>query len=117
MSTAQVWVNGALAGLHENCGYTCFVISNQVSRTDSSVIAVKVDNSPQADVPPGAGWVDYVPFGGINRNTWLQITDQVYIPEWGQIISTPAEFSGALETTGGSGKEGVSVRCTTLILV
>jgi hypothetical protein len=97
MSTAQVWVNGTLAGSHENGGYTCFVIdiSNQVSRTDSSVIAVKVDNSPQADVPPGAGWVDYVTFGGIYRNTWLHITDPVYIPEWGQIISTPTAAAGS----------------------
>jgi hypothetical protein len=97
MSTAQVWVNGTQAGSHENGGYTCFVIdiSNQVSRTDSSVIAVKVDNSPQADVPPGAGWVDYVTFGGMYRNTWLHITDPVYIPEWGQIISTPTVTAGS----------------------
>jgi hypothetical protein len=97
MSTAQVWVNGALAGSHENSGYTCFVIdiSNQVSRTDSNVIAVKVDNSHQADVPPGAGWVDYVTFGGMYRNTWLHITDPVYIPEWGQIISTPGVTAGS----------------------
>ena len=97
MSTAQVWVNGALAGSHENSGYTCFVIdiSNQVSRTDSNVIAVKVDNSHQADVPPGAGWVDYVTFGGMYRNTWLHITDPVYIPEWGQIISAPGVTAGS----------------------
>jgi beta-galactosidase len=99
MSTAQVWVNGTLAGSHENSGYTCFVIdiTNQVSRTDSNVIAVKVDNSPQADVPPGSGWVDYVVYGGIYRNTWLHITDPVYIPQWGQIISTPT-VTGASAT-------------------
>lgn len=91
MSTAQVWINGTQTGSHENGGYTCFVIdiTNQVNRTDSNVIAVKVDNSPQADVPPGAGWIDYVTYGGIYRNTWLHVTDQVYIPQWGQIISTP----------------------------
>ncbi len=91
MSTAQVWVNGTLAGAHETNGYTAFVIdiTDQVKRTGSNVLAVKVDNSPQADVPPGAQWVDYVTWGGIYRNTWLHITDPVYIPQWGQIISTP----------------------------
>lgn len=91
MSTAQVWVNGTLAGSHETGGYTSFVIdiSSLVNRTDSNVIAVKVDNSLQADVPPGAGWVDYVTFGGLYRNIWLHVTDPVYVPQWGQIITTP----------------------------
>ncbi len=91
MSTARIWVNGTEAGYHETCGYTAFTveITDFVRRSDSNVIAVKVDNSLQADVPPGAGWVDYVTWGGLYRNTWLHITDPVYIPQWGQIISTP----------------------------
>jgi beta-galactosidase len=95
MSVAQVWVNGTQVGTHETGGYTDFIfdISNQVTRTDSNVIAVKVDNSWQADVPPGPTPVDYVVFGGIYRNTWLHISDQVYIPQWGQIISTPSVSS------------------------
>ena len=97
MSTAQVWVNGTLAGTHVNSGYTGFVfdISSLVNRADSNVIAVKVDNSWQADVPPGDGTIDYIVFGGIYRNTWLHISDQVYIPLWGQIISTPSVTSGS----------------------
>ena len=97
MSTAEVWVNGSRAGFHETNGYTSFVIdiTDRVSWTDSSIIAVKVDNSPQEDVPPGAGWVDYVTYGGIYRNTWLHISDPVYIPQWGQIISTPTVSTGS----------------------
>jgi hypothetical protein len=91
MSTAQVWVNGTLSGSHATNGYTSFVvdITNQVKTTGSNIIAVKVDNSLQADVPPGAGWIDYVTWGGIYRNTWLHISDPVYVPRWGQIVSTP----------------------------
>jgi len=97
MSTAQVWVNGTLAGSHGTNGYTSFVIdiTDQVSTTASNVIAVNVDNSLQEDVPPGAGWVDYVTWGGIYRNTWLHISDPVYIPQWGQIISTPTVATGS----------------------
>jgi len=97
MSTAQVWVNGTLAGSHGTNGYTSFVIdiTDQVNRTGSNVIAVNVDNSPQQDVPPGAGWVDYVTWGGIYRNTWLHISAPVYVPEWGQIISTPTVTAGS----------------------
>jgi len=91
MSTAEIWINGVDIGVHNNSGYTGFVfdISSQVNRTDTNVIAVKVDNSFQADVPPGNGTIDYITFGGIYRDTWLHITDPVYVPEWGQIISTP----------------------------
>ena len=99
MRTAQVWLNGNSVGSHETNGYTSFVmdITKDVSRTDTNIIAVKVDNSQQADVPPGSGWIDYVTYGGIYRNTWLHITDPVYVPQWGQIISTPT-VTGASAT-------------------
>jgi beta-galactosidase len=92
MSTAQIWVNGTQVGTHDNSGYTGFIfdISSKVSRTDSNVIAVKVNNSWQADIPPGDGTIDYIVYGGIYRDAWLHISDQVYVPLWGQIISTPA---------------------------
>ncbi|MBN2036563.1 MAG: beta galactosidase jelly roll domain-containing protein [Chitinispirillaceae bacterium] len=91
MSTAQIWVNGTPVGTHDNSGYTGFVfdISSQVSRIDSNIIAVRVNNSWQADVPPGDGTIDYIVYGGIYRDAWLHISDQVYVPLWGQIISTP----------------------------
>lgn len=97
MSTAEVWVNGTLAGSHETNGYTGFVIdiTDQVNTTGSNLIAVKVDNSPQADVPPSDGWIDYVTWGGIYRNTWLHISNPVYVPQWGQIISTPTVTAGS----------------------
>jgi hypothetical protein len=97
MSTAEVWVNGTLAGSHGTNGYTSFVIdiTDAVNLAGSNVIAVKVDNSPQQDVPPGAGWIDYVTWGGIYRNTWLHITDPVHVSPWGQIISTPTVTAGS----------------------
>ena len=92
MSTAEMWVNGSRVGIHETGGYTGFVfdITDKVIRNDSNVIVVKVDNSWQADVPPGSGTVDFTVYGGIYRDTWLHISDKTYIPQWGQIISTPS---------------------------
>lgn len=92
MSTAEVWVNGSSVGVHQTSGYTGFVfdISDKVIRNDSNVIAVKVDNSFLADVPPGSGTIDYITLGGIYRDVWLHLTDKTYIPQWGQIISTPS---------------------------
>jgi hypothetical protein len=91
MSTAEVWVNGSRVGIHETSGYTGFLfdITDKVIRNDSNVIAVKVDNSWQADVPPGNGTIDYITLGGIYRDVWLHLSDKTYIPQWGQIISTP----------------------------
>ncbi|WP_345954927.1 glycoside hydrolase family 2 TIM barrel-domain containing protein [Mucilaginibacter sp. PAMB04168] len=68
--TAEVYVNGKLAGKHAG-GYTAFLldITDYVNHQQENVIAVKADNSPNPQVAPLSG--DFTRYGGIYRNVWL----------------------------------------------
>jgi beta-galactosidase len=70
---ADVWVNGVSAGAQHRGGYTPFVfdITDKVHSGDN-VIAVKVNNAFNADVPPLDA--DFTFFGGIYRDVSIIVT-------------------------------------------
>jgi len=78
--TAEVFVNGRSVGRHRG-GYTAFAfdITDALSRAAGAqnIVAVKVDNSPDKDIPPLSADFDF--YGGIYRNVWLVATDPVHI--------------------------------------
>ena len=80
---SQIWVNGQHVGAQYD-GYTSFYfdITPFVFFDKPNTIAVKVDNSVQ----PNCRWYSG---SGIYRNTWLRITDQTHIENWGTSITTP----------------------------
>lgn len=75
---ADVYVNGRFATEHKG-GYTAFSvnITPYLHFGEENVIAVRVDNSFDHEVPPLSA--DFTFFGGIYRNVWLIATDQVHI--------------------------------------
>jgi beta-galactosidase len=78
---ADVFVNGRSVGRHQG-GYTAFIfdISGFVefdSAGNRNLIAVKVDNSINDDLPPSAT-ADFNLYGGIYRDVWLVTTDPVH---------------------------------------
>ncbi|MBN1130919.1 MAG: DUF4982 domain-containing protein [Chitinispirillaceae bacterium] len=85
-TVSQVWINGTSLPTHHG-GYNpfCYEIS-QYCKFDGSenIIAMKLDNTYQKDTPPekpnGSG-LDYNIYGGIYRNVYLIVSDNVYIPE------------------------------------
>jgi hypothetical protein len=89
MLVANVWVNGTQVGIHNNSGYTPFYydITANVIRGGSNVVALKLNNAVNADIPPGAV-IDFNLFGGLYRNVWLRFKDSVYIPIYSQQITT-----------------------------
>ncbi|HAJ79160.1 MAG TPA: hypothetical protein DCO75_05260, partial [Fibrobacteres bacterium] len=90
MQVATVYLNGTQIGVHNNSGYTPFFfdISNQVVRGGNNVIAISLNNTRSADIPPG--WAnsgpDYYLFGGLNRSVWLHFKDSVYVPVYSQQV-------------------------------
>lgn len=92
MQTADVWVNGTTVGRHDNSGYTgfSFDITNQLAAANPAVVAVKLDNTKSADIPPGRtdNGPDYFLYSGLYRNVWLVTTNKIYIPFCGQLITT-----------------------------
>lgn len=78
MTVANVFVNGEFAGEHRG-GYNAFTfeITDLVKYGASNQILVGVDNSPRYDVAPLGG--DFNLYGGLYRDAWLIVTDDVCI--------------------------------------
>lgn len=74
----DVYVNGIWVGQHKG-GFAAFSfdVSSQLKPGHDNVIAVKVNNSPNPEVPPLSA--DFTFFGGLYREVKLLITDPVHI--------------------------------------
>ena len=76
---AEVYVNGKTAFAHKG-SYTEFNgdIAPFVEYGKNNVIAIKVDSTERAEIPPFGGVVDYLVYGGIYREVYLYVHDGVY---------------------------------------
>ena len=79
--TAKVWLNGKLLGEHPGRGYTAFILdATPALRFDGrNLLAVKVNNSFDADMLPRNNSYDWAPDGGLTRPVNLLVTPSVYI--------------------------------------
>src|ERR1017187_7755594 len=75
---ADVYVNGTLLGEHQG-GFAAFVfdVTPYINVGADNVIAVKVSNAANANIPPLAA--DFTFWGGIYRDVHLLVTDPVQI--------------------------------------
>ncbi len=85
--TAEVYINGQFAGMHEG-GYTGFEIDiTDYVRTGSNVVAIRVNNLWKADLAPRSG--DHMFTGGIYRDVNLVVTSPVHVTWYGTFVQTP----------------------------
>lgn len=89
---SRVWLNGQLIGEHEG-GYTEYHFDITSHLRASNFLAVEINNEPKADTIPGAdlrqtdGTIyDWWPYGGIVRDVWLSLNEDVVI-RWQHIDS------------------------------
>lgn len=84
MQVADVWVNGVHKTTHRG-GYLPFTldITEEADLNRENVIAVRLDNSDNPDVPPGKplNKLDFSYFGGLYRNVWLIQTGDIHITD------------------------------------
>lgn len=74
-----VYLNGSLAGEHKG-GYTPFTLDiTEFASAGENTIAVMLDSTERPEIPPFGNVVDYLTYGGIYREVWLEITENVYI--------------------------------------
>ncbi|MDE7289497.1 MAG: glycoside hydrolase family 2 protein, partial [Oscillospiraceae bacterium] len=85
---AVVYVNGKELA-HHRCGYTAFrvEISDAVEFGKPNTVAVKLDTSENPAVPPFGFVVDYLTYGGIYREAWLDVREKSYITDI--FVTTP----------------------------
>ena len=79
---AEVYVNDHLAMTH-NCGYTAFqvIIADLLDYTAPNIIKVVADSRYSVNIPPFGGMIDYMTYGGIYREVYLDIRGPVWIQD------------------------------------
>lgn len=86
---SEVWINGQYLGIRP-FGFISFNYDmSPYVKAGENVITVKVDNSSQ----PGSRWYTG---SGIYRHVYLNLSDKLYIPTWGNyIVANKVESDGA----------------------
>ena len=79
---AEVFLNDDKIGEHQ-CGYTAFVIniSEKLIYGSENVLVVRVNSKEDINIPPFGFVVDYMTYGGIYRDVYLDIKNDVYIED------------------------------------
>ena len=86
---ASVFVNGRETVTHR-CGYTAFrvEITGLVRYGADNLVAVRLDCTENPAIPPFGFVIDYLTYGGLYREVWLDVREQAYIEDI--FVTTPA---------------------------
>ena len=105
MSCAAVFINEKAAFAHKG-GFTGFSQDITDLLTDSeNKLTVIVDSTERADTPPYGAPVDFLSYGGIYRDVWIEGVPQLYIKDT-FINPMFTEKGWKLDITGEIGGEG-----------
>ncbi len=91
---ADVYLNGKLIYTHL-CGYTAFTIdlSSKLNYGNDNVLLVKLDSRESLNVPPFGFVIDYMTYGGIYRDVYLDIRNKDYIEDVFAYADVPAVYA------------------------
>lgn len=79
---ATVYVNGAQAAVHLG-GYTAFTVelTNRAGPGNACRVAVELDSRESLNLPPFGYCIDYMTFGGLYREVWLESAAPCHISD------------------------------------
>ena len=79
---AALFVNGIKAAEHHT-GYTAFTadITDHVKYGESNIITVRCDSRETLNTPPFGFVIDYMTYGGIYRDVYLDIKENVFLSD------------------------------------
>ena len=105
---ATVYVNGAECA-HHRCGYTAFraEITELLNIGGENSVAVKLDCSENAEIPPFGFVIDYLTYGGLYREAWLDVREREHVED--VYITTPALDTVNVKVKAGEGKARISI--------
>ena len=86
---ATVYINGRAIAQHRS-GYTAFRvnITDAVTFLGENLLAVKLDTTENPQVPPFGFVIDYLTYGGLYREAWLDVREKCHIEDL--YVTTPA---------------------------
>ena len=95
---SEVFINGEKVGEH-GCGYTAYTmdLSDKLKFDEDNIIAVKVDSRESSNIPPFGYVIDYMTYGGIYRDVYLEVKEDIYIKDvfLHSLISSPSAVLNA----------------------
>ncbi len=95
---ATVFLNGRELA-HHRTGYTAFrcEITDYVNWDRENLVAVKLDTTENPEVPPFGFVIDYLTYGGLYREAWLDVREKSFIEDI--FVTTPTLTSLRLRPT------------------
>ena len=109
---SEVYWNGKKIGEH-HCGYTAFTmdVSDDAIYGIRNTLVVKVDSRESVNIPPFGFVIDYMTYGGLYREVWLDIKEKTYLKD----VFVRGDLSGDTgrlisEITADGSGENLSVR-------
>ena len=79
---AEVFVDGRKLSEHR-CGYTAFTteLTDFLTPGKDALLVVRVDSREQQDFPPFGYVIDYMTYGGLYREAWLDVYDGAFVDD------------------------------------
>ena len=95
---AEVFCNGRKVAEHR-CGYTAFraEITDCVTLGEENLISMRLDATENPEIPPFGYVIDYLTYGGLYREVWLDVREQTYIED--VFVRTPKLTRAAVTLT------------------
>lgn len=95
---ATLYINGQQVYIH-SCGYTGFTvdITKYMFYGQSNVLILKVDSNETLNQPPFGFVIDYMTFGGVYREVYLDVVENIYIKDVFVKADAANEGKAALE--------------------
>ena len=90
---AEVFLNGEKIGEHYS-GYTAFSLelTGKLKLSEDNILVVKLDSRENLNIPPFGNVIDYMTYGGIYRDVYLDIKEKCYIED----VFIKPEFTGKI---------------------
>ena len=105
---ATVFVNGILAGEHRT-GYTAFRVDiSELVHIGENSVTVKLDCTENGSTPPFGFVIDYLTFGGLYREAWLDVRPETYVEDI--FVTTPSLDKVNVKATFSGKPESAEVR-------
>ncbi len=80
--SAKVYLNGKQLAEHRN-GYTAFTVelTKELCFGQENVLVVEVNSGEDQNIPPFGHVIDYMTFGGLYREVYLEIKEEAYLED------------------------------------
>ena len=107
---AEVFLNGEKIGEHYS-GYTAFTfnISENLRFGEENELSVRVDSRESLNIPPFGNVIDYMTYGGIYRDVYLDVKGEAYISDLFIKPNTNGEIISEIKISGELA-EGITLR-------